>query len=268
MWPDGRRAAVSVSFDNLGEAAEIALGLRATDDRTPHYSITTTLPIVLEELADAGLTATFFVEGINAERYPEALASIAGAGHEVGFHAWCHEEWNTVEDEAANVARGVAALRELGLGVTGFRPPGGLLGADTLAVLGDHGLTHCSPAGSACGVSGDVAVLPFVWPAVDVFHVLPQFEALRARTVGSPDAGGPDAALTALLAEVDRARATGGHAALVLHTWMAEGERAQLRTLLQTLAAADDLFIATHAECAAHVPPAEPVLDPTSWLHP
>ena len=45
MWPDGKRAAVSVSFDNLGEAAEIALGLRPLEDRTPHYSITSTLPI-------------------------------------------------------------------------------------------------------------------------------------------------------------------------------------------------------------------------------
>ena len=51
-WPDGRRAAVSLTFDNLGEAAEIQLGLRRADDqRGGHWSVVVRLPIVLEELA-------------------------------------------------------------------------------------------------------------------------------------------------------------------------------------------------------------------------
>jgi peptidoglycan/xylan/chitin deacetylase (PgdA/CDA1 family) len=281
-WPDGARAAVSLTFDNLGEAAEIELALRGTDEPCGgHWSVVSALPVVLEELAGAGLPATFFVEGINAEIYPDALLSIAAAGHEVGFHAWCHEAWDrlTPAQEADNLDRGLAALRGLGLEVVGFRPPGGLIAPGTTELLAARGLRHCSPAGSAPGLDGGIAVLPFAWPAVDVFHVLPQFAALRAH-VGAPwsaEPGGPDAVRAALLEEVDRAVADGGHAVLVLHTWMAEGERDALRDVLARCvagAASGELWV---ARCdavadwvAAH--PAElatgPVLDRTSWTDP
>jgi peptidoglycan/xylan/chitin deacetylase (PgdA/CDA1 family) len=282
-WPDGRRAAVSVTFDNLGEAAEIQLGLRGADEpRGGHWSVTNALPIVLEELHEAGLPATFFVEGVNAEIYPEALAGIAAAGHEVGFHAWCHEEWNglTPADEAANLDHGLAALRGLGLPVAGFRPPGGLVGAETVALLAARGVRHCSPAGSAPGLDGGVAVLPFAWPAVDVFHVLPQFAALRAHVGGEPGAeepGGPDAVRAAMLGAVEQALADGGHAVLVWHTWMVEGVRDALREVLGRCAegaAGGELWIArcdtvgdwvaAHPELFA----APPALDGTSWTDP
>lgn len=283
-WPDGARAAVSLTFDNLGEAAEIELGLRGPDEpRGGHWSVVSALPVVLEELAGAGagLPATFFVEGINAEIYPEALRSIAAAGHEVGFHAWCHEDWAelTPAQEAENLDRGLAALRSLGLDVAGFRPPGGLIGAGTAELLAARGLRHCSPAGSAPGLDGGVAVLPFAWPAVDVFHVLPQFAALRAH-VGEPwsqEPGGPDAVRTALLEEVDRAVADGGHAVLVLHTWMAEGVRDALRDALARCAAgaaSGELWVARCDAVADWVAarPGEfadgPVLDRTSWTDP
>ncbi len=239
------------------------------------------LPVVLEELAGAGLSATFFVEGVNAEIYPDALRSIAGAGHEVGFHAWCHEDWGALaadaEAEADNLDRGLAALRGIGLEVAGFRPPGGLIGPDTAALLAARGLRHCSPAGSAPGLDGGVAVLPFAWPAVDVFHVLPQFAALRTHVTGSEDAGGPDAVREALLAAVDRAVADGGHAVLVLHTWMAEGVRDALHDVLARCAAgaaSGELWVARCDAVADWVAghPADfatgPLLDRTSWTDP
>ncbi|MFL5816622.1 MAG: polysaccharide deacetylase family protein [Conexibacter sp.] len=281
-WPDGRAAAVSLTFDNLGEAAEIELGLRDPEEpRGGHWSVVSALPVVLEELAGAGLPATFFVEGINAEIYPDALRSIAAAGHEVGLHAWCHEDWAalTPAQEAENLDRGLAALRSLGLDVAGFRPPGGLISAGTAGLLAARGLRHCSPAGRGPGLDDGVAVLPFAWPAVDVFHVLPQFAALRAH-VGAPwseEPGGPEAVRAALLEAVDRAVAEGGHAVLVLHTWMAEGERDALRDVLARCAAgaaSGELWVARCDAVADRVAgrPAEfatgPVLDRTSWTDP
>lgn len=281
-WPGGARAAVSLTFDNLGEAAEIELGLRAPEEpRGGHWSVVSALPVVLEELAGAGLAATFFVEGVNAEIYPEALRKIAAAGHEVGFHAWCHEDWGglTPAQEADNLDRGLAALRGLGVQVTGFRPPGGLVSAQTVALLAARDVRCCSPAGSAPGLDGDVAVLPFAWPTVDVFHVLPQFAALRAH-MGAPwseEPGGPDAVRAALLDAVGRAVADGGHAVLVLHTWMAEGVREQLRDVLARCAAgaaSGELWVARCDEVARWIVdrPAEfadgPVLDRTSWTDP
>ncbi len=279
-WPGERAAAVSLTFDNLGEAAEIELGLRTADEpRGGHWSVVSALPIVLEELARVGLPATFFVEGVNAEIYPQALAAIAGGGHEVGFHAWCHEDWGglSAAQEADNLDRGLAALRGLGLDVAGFRPPGGLIGPTTTALLAERGVRHCSPAGSAPGMDGAVAVLPFAWPAVDVFHVLPQFAALRAHVAGSQEAGGPEAVQAALLGAIDQAVASGGHAVLVLHTWMAEGVRDALRAVLARCAAGDssgELWVARCDEVAAWVAErpaafaARPVLDRTSWVDP
>jgi peptidoglycan/xylan/chitin deacetylase (PgdA/CDA1 family) len=279
-WPDGRAAAVSLTFDNLGEAAEIELGLRGGDEpRGGHWSVVSALPAVLEELAGAGLPATFFVEGVNAEIYPEALRSIAAAGHEIGFHAWCHEDWAglTPAQEAENLDRGLAALRSLGLEVAGFRPPGGLIAPGTAGLLAARGVRHCSPAGSGPGLADGVALLPFAWPAVDVFHVLPQFAALRAHVAGSEDAGGPDAVRAALLEAVERAVADGGHAVLVLHTWMAEGIRDALHDVLARCAAgaaAGELWVARCDAVAAWIAerPAEfaggAVLDRTSWTDP
>ena len=48
---------------------------------------------MLEALDARGLAATFFVEGLNAELYPDALREIDARGHEVAYHAWRHEEW-------------------------------------------------------------------------------------------------------------------------------------------------------------------------------
>lgn len=279
-WPDGRAATVSLTFDNLGEAAEIELGLRgAQEPRGGHWSVVSALPVVLEELAGAGLSATFFVEGVNAEIYPDALAEIAAAGHEVGYHAWCHEDWGglSAAQEAENLDRGLAALRGIGLDVAGFRPPGGLIGEATAELLAARGVRHCSPAGSAPGLDGGVAVLPFAWPAVDVFHVLPQFAALRAHVSGSEQAGGPDAVRDALLAAVDQAVADGGHAVLVLHTWMAEGVRDALHDVLARCAAgaaSGELWVARCDAVAGWVAahPRDfatgPLLDRTSWTDP
>jgi peptidoglycan/xylan/chitin deacetylase (PgdA/CDA1 family) len=235
--------------------------------------------VVLSELAAAGLQATFFVEGINAEIYPDALALIAAAGHELAFHAYCHEDWGglTAAQEADNLDRGLAALRQLGFTVHGFRPPGGLIGADTAALLAERGVRYCSPAGSGAGVADGIAMLPFAWPAVDVFHVLPQFAALREHVTGSDEAGGPAAAQTALLEAVDRAIAGGDHVVLVLHTWMAEAEREELRDVLARCAAgaaSGELWVAPCEEVAAWIGDhptdftAPPQLDRTSWMEP
>src|SRR5215213_6356822 len=95
--PEARRAAVSVTFDNLGEAADLERGLWPVDKSIGHhFSVSRMLPRILSMLEEIGLHATFFVEGINAELYPEALLQIAGSGHELGYHGWCHEYWPNV----------------------------------------------------------------------------------------------------------------------------------------------------------------------------
>ncbi len=275
-WPGGARAAVSITVDNLGEAAEIELGLRAADEpRGDHYSVTAALPIVLDALAAARLSATFFVEGVNAETYPDALIEIDEAGHEVAYHAWCHEDWSALDAdaEAANLDRGLAALREIDIEAVGFRPPGGRITPRTLELLESRGLRHCSPAGSVAGIDR-VVVLPFAWSAVDAFHVLPTFAALRERLTGDSEAGGADAVRAALLESVEDVLADGGHATLVLHTWMIELEVDAVRDVLARVRMAVDdgklwaapcrdvaAWMVQHAESFA----GPPQLDGASW---
>ena len=289
-WPDGARAAVSITFDNLGEAAEIELGLRdPLAPRGGHYSVTTALPIVLSELASAELRATFFVEGLNAEIYPDALRDIAAAGHELAYHAWCHEDWSALDPdaEAANLDHGLAALGALGIEVVGMRPPGGRLTDRTLALLRRCGLRYCSPAGSVAGVvlatggaaeADRLAVLPFGWQSVDAFHILPAFAPLRQRLTGSAEPGGPAAVGEALPRCVEDAVASGGHAMLVLHTWLIELEREVVCDVLAGLrerVATGELWAAPCQEVAAWMAgerhpslSVPPPLDSTSWTAP
>jgi peptidoglycan/xylan/chitin deacetylase (PgdA/CDA1 family) len=277
-WPEGRRAAVSVTFDNLGEAAEIELGIRPEEPLGGHYSVTNCLPVVLELLADARLQATFFVEGLNAEVYPEALKRISDAGHEVAYHAWRHEDWSSLApgQERENLARGVAAMRALGLEPAGFRPPGGLLKEGTLTLLREIGFEYCSPAGERAGVD-TLVVLPFAWPAVDAYHVLPTFAAMRRHFGGSDEPGGPDGVRDSLLANIDAAIAEGGHASLVLHTWMIELELDAVREILARVrsgAEQGELWAGRGDEAARWIAANtgdfadSPRLDRTSWMEP
>lgn len=278
-WPHGARAAVSLTIDNLGEAAEIELGLRAPDaPRGGHYSVRTALPIMLDTLASAQLRATFFIEGINAEIYPDALTSIAAAGHELAYHAWCHEDWSTLAaaGEAENLDRGIAALERIGVRVTGFRPPGGRIGAETLALLQARGFSYCSPAGSTEGIDG-LTVLPFAWRAVDAFHVLPAFATLREHLDGDGAPGGPEAVSFWLRKSLEDALRNGSHTTLVLHTWMIEFELDAVGEILDSVRQGSDageLWVAPCHEVAAwiseHAERFEdpPQLDETSWTAP
>ena len=78
---------VSVTFDNLGEASELERGTWPEGQPLgEHFSVRESLPQLLGMLAAEDIRATFFVEGLNGELYPEALAGLAAAGHEVACH--------------------------------------------------------------------------------------------------------------------------------------------------------------------------------------
>lgn len=214
---------VVLTFDNLGEAAEEERGTwsGSTGGRPRrHPSVDDALPALLDLLGEVELEATFFVEGINAERYPDAIMAIAAGGHEVGLHAWRHDRWGGLEDarQAELLARGIAAFAGLGVEPVGFRPPGGALTANSLELLAAAGLRWCSPAGdrAALDASG-VAILPFGWPLVDATYLHPPLSAQR-RALGL---GGDVLAADAAVARLDAAlAAAGGVAVLVLHPFL------------------------------------------------
>jgi peptidoglycan/xylan/chitin deacetylase (PgdA/CDA1 family) len=237
MSADPRRA-VLLSFDNLGEAADLE---RAPGDPEPsrdHPSVTEALPRLLDRLAAFELRATFFVEAINAELYPQALRDIAAAGHEVGMHGWRHERWDALssaeEDELLD--RGLQALAALDLRIDGFRPPGGALGPRSAQALAARGLHWCSPEGTHAARANGIACLPFRWELVDAYHRLESFAELRGRLGDGARPAMPRQAADALLEALD-ARSD-GPVVVILHPFLmlTPGEVAETDRVLAHLA--------------------------------
>ena len=210
---------VSLTFDNLGEVADLHRGRWPADAPLGrHASVTRTLPRILSLLAAADLRATFFVEGLNAELYPDALREIDAAGHEVAFHGWQHERWADLDPaaERASLERGVSALDALGLRPVGFRPPGGELTQASLGLLREYGFEYCSPVGSSVERRDGIVVLPFRWELIDAFHYLPHFASLR----GTGEVLPPSRLRAALESALDG----DGFVALLFHPFLLEDE--------------------------------------------
>jgi peptidoglycan/xylan/chitin deacetylase (PgdA/CDA1 family) len=258
---------VAVTFDNLGEAADLERGRWPPDEPVGHHdSVTDGLPRVLSLLAGFQLHATFFVEGLNAQLYPEALQSIAAAGHEVGYHGWRHEPWAELDPVAERelLARGVGALDEIGLRPVGFRPPGGELAPSSTRALREAGFAYCSPASDGAGdgdgveVRDGLAVLPFRWTLIDAFHYLPTFGPRRQSALGAPDVLAPTALRATLAGALQDTVRRGGFLALLFHPFLTDdGDRlAAMRAVMADLRALIDegaVWCAPAREIAAWV---------------
>ncbi len=114
-------------------------GYALTFDDGPHPQGT---PAVLEILARAGVSATFFVVGEQVRRNPALLGEIRAAGHHVGLHCDRHRNllrlapWQVHED----IRRAREAIEQAGGGTpTLYRPPYGVLNAAALAIARRRG---------------------------------------------------------------------------------------------------------------------------------
>ncbi|HYU72964.1 MAG TPA: polysaccharide deacetylase family protein [Ktedonobacteraceae bacterium] len=219
--------AVSITFDNLGEAAELERGTWPKDiPLGQHYSVTRILPTILKMLDELGLSATFFVEGLNAELYPQALQGIVAAGHEVGYHAWRHEEWHKLSyaDEVRILERGLPAMSKLAIRPYGFRPPRGALTASSVKLLKNLGFTYCSPAGSSSGISEGLVILPFEWPHVDAYAYLAHFGSMREKFGNSHTPLSPAHFHANLRSALGKVVQNQGYLSLLFHPFVEEKE--------------------------------------------
>jgi peptidoglycan/xylan/chitin deacetylase (PgdA/CDA1 family) len=75
---------------------------------------------LLDVLDEHGVRATFFVPGITADRYPEAVRTIAARGHEIGSHGYAHTPVHMLSaaEEERELVTGLDALKA----ITGTRP--------------------------------------------------------------------------------------------------------------------------------------------------
>jgi peptidoglycan/xylan/chitin deacetylase (PgdA/CDA1 family) len=150
-WPDGKRAAVTWSFDVDAESPMLH------DDPSSAFRLATMthqmfgpvvgVPRFLDILKRHQQRATFFIPGYTAERYPDMTRAILEAGHEVGHHGYLHEPLRdmTAAQEGALIDRGLDALeRVAGVRPEGFRAPLGELSFHTPALLADRGFAYAS----------------------------------------------------------------------------------------------------------------------------
>jgi len=268
----------SLTFDNLGEAAELEMGALGADAALgSHATATEVVPRLLERLEAHGIAATFFVEGLNAELYPDLLRGMVERGHEVAYHAWRHEQWGELSaaGQAENLARGIDAFERIGIEIAGLRPPGGQLGPGGAAMLREAGLRYCSPAGDGAGVEDGVVLLPFAWRHLDAACVLPPLAGAREEMGGSGEPVDPAAFAAWLASETGRLAGSGGYLAIVLHPfmlgWLGAENLESLLGGLAALAGRGDVRLCRCVDAAGAVAgePAgsrgELVLDPRGW---
>lgn len=191
VWPGGATAAVSVTMDNMGEASDIESG--KWPDHEPighHFSVTQSLPKMLDILQRYNIRATYFVEAWNFEVYTAQLREIAHQGHEIGFHGFRHEPWETLDyhQEKLLFEKSIKNANKIQIQFKGIRPPGGKTTENTLQFLQEYGFTYISPAAKGIAiVNEETVVLPFQWDTIDAyFYFEPLGPARKAHGDGEP----------------------------------------------------------------------------------
>ena len=115
-------------------------GVALTFDDGPDPEVT---PGVLELLARHGVTATFFVTGLRAARYPGIMRAILAGGHAVGNHSYSHSPFmmfkghKTLRREVVSTQN---ILKQFGIVPLAFRPPVGITNSRLWRVLLENGL--------------------------------------------------------------------------------------------------------------------------------
>jgi peptidoglycan/xylan/chitin deacetylase (PgdA/CDA1 family) len=176
-------ASVSVTVDVDGEAGlpdgGRAYARRLSGRSERRYGVRRGLPRILDVLAELEVEASFYVPGIVAQRHPDEVRAIVGAGHELGHHGHRHLAPARLSptQQLVELHEGRSALEQVaGPVVHGYRAPEWELAPTTLAALADHGFSHDSslmdddrPYRLRSG-GGEIVELPVHWTLDDAPH--------------------------------------------------------------------------------------------------
>lgn len=258
-WPDEHRSAFLFSVDvdvespyvwqhrgtpttRLGELEQRRFGARVGLGR------------LLDLLHGHRIHGSFYVPGLDAERYPEMLPAIVDAGHEVGLHGFAHERVDALSDDEN--ARAIERARSLfvqqtGRSPRGYRSPSWELVTSLPSILIEHGVTYDS---SLMGydhpydLPGLVEV-PVQWLTDDAIYF--RFRGGGEDAVPPAD---PQRVLASWLEEWRGVHDAGGLFTLTVHPWISG--RAQrirmLEALLAEVTGRADVWFATAEEIAEH----------------
>lgn len=149
---DGRNAAEETASESDAGAEHAVNGndgdysgkklLALTFDDGPDENYT---PQILDLLKQYKVKATFFLVGLQADKYPEMAQRIAEEGHSIGSHSWSHKDLTRLDGEAlAEEITGAQSAIAAAIGTEPhlFRAPYGALDDEVTATVREFDLTH------------------------------------------------------------------------------------------------------------------------------
>lgn len=127
---DGETLWLSRDPDNINFPVTLSLG---------RYGPEQGIPRILRLLEKYDIKSTFFIPGFIVNKYPDMIAAIDGAGHEIGNHGWSHTHPSTMankEAEKDEYMRSSDLIEKLtGKRPKGYRSPAWEFSPNTLDIL-------------------------------------------------------------------------------------------------------------------------------------
>ena len=288
-WPAGYEAAACLTFDLDAEAAVLTADINSIHRMSPMshqaYGPLAGVPRLLELLGKHGLSATFFIPGYSAHRYPATVRSIAEAGHEIAHHSYFHE--NTIgmdaKTEADMIDLGLEALHEVaGVRPVGYRAPMWELTYNTPRLLADRGFLYDSSLMDSdhpyrLAVEGSTQQSSLI--EIPVWWGLDDWEqyAFLPDLIGPGVIESPAKALEMWLLELEAYYQIGAAYTLTCHPFLSgrPGRARAIEQLIERMAELPGLWVTTLGDVARHVasldltprPCPQPVLpDAAYWV--
>jgi peptidoglycan-N-acetylglucosamine deacetylase len=253
-WPDGYRAAVSITFDVDAESGWVSDSenkRRLSLMSMGAFGRRVGVPRILDLLNRHNIRSQFFVPGFTAEIDPKLVELIDKEGHKLGCHGYYHERTDglTIDQEDTILARSKAILHDItGTVPVGYRAPVWEITPQTLSLLEKHGFAYDS---SLMGLDVPYAVktgsrsileLPVTWLLDDweqfAYSAEPQVGAVIEE---------PEKVLRMWKAEFDALYAEGRYFMLTMHPEIIgrASRIAMLDALISHIKQHDDVWFCT-----------------------
>lgn len=201
------RLTVALTFDHDAIASEVDRGDGPAAVSRGEFGPRVGVPRVLALLEREAIPSTWFVPGHTIATFPDSVASVVAAGHEIGCHGWTHEDLATLSPDAERdvMERSVEAVtRVAGARPRGFRAPYWSPSDQTLDLAVELGFAYDSSlmaddvrlyrvrrgdvqdrVASRFGAPGPLVEVPIGWALDDWPHFEPGAKAVGPMSAAS-----------------------------------------------------------------------------------
>ena len=150
-WPEGAKVAVALTFDLDAETVwwsdPDSMAGSPSSLSQGRYGPDVAVPKILSMLEERDLKATFFIPAWVAENYPDAVRSIASAGHEIAAHGVKHISpvLLTADEELQVLRESIRVLENIGGSKPrGYRAPSWAISDVSLELAAREGFSYSS----------------------------------------------------------------------------------------------------------------------------